>query len=237
MRLMREKSGGKAEAAVKQLAVSSVMLLVQLGIFFFSAGYIGVRPWIFFAASFVHYTVSIVAQYKLNPELLAARLVIKREGSKRWDEVLMRSSNLVVLIALPVVAGLDVGRFQWSNLDFAFVFPGLLLLVSSTFLLNWAMAVNPFFEPTVRIQKERNHKVIANGPYRVVRHPGYLAALLYIFSVPLIIGSVFAFTAAGIYLILVVLRTSLEDKTLSRELTGYTEYSKRVRYRLFPWVW
>jgi len=224
-------------AAVKQLAVSSVMLLIQLAIFFFSAGHIEIRPWVFFGSSFLHYTISIVAQYKLNPELLAARLVIKREGSKLWDEILMRSSNLVVLIALPVVAGFDVGRFHWSNLDFAFVFPGFVLLILSTFLLNWAMAVNPFFEPTVRIQKDRDHKVIASGPYNFVRHPGYLAGLSYIFSVPLIVGSVFAFIPAGIYMILVVLRTSLEDRTLSRELTGYAEYSKRVKWMLFPWIW
>jgi len=235
---MTRKGTERAEiAAVKQLAVSSVMLLIQLAIFFFSAGHIGIRPWVFFGSSFLHYAISIVAQCKLNPELLAARLVIKREGSKLWDEILMRSSNLVVLIALPVVAGFDVGRFHWSNLDFAFVFPGFFLLILSTFLLNWAMAVNPFFEPTVRIQKDRDHKVIASGPYNFVRHPGYLAGLSYIFSVPLIVGSVFAFIPAGIYMILVVLRTSLEDRTLSRELTGYAEYSKRVKWMLFPWIW
>jgi protein-S-isoprenylcysteine O-methyltransferase Ste14 len=154
-----------------------------------------------------------------------------------WDELLMRLSNLVVLIAMPVVAGLDIGRFQWSNLDFAFVFPGFVLLVFSTFLLNWAMAVNPFFEPTVRIQKDRDHRVIASGPYSYVRHPGYLSGLLYTFSFPLIVGSAFAFVAAGVYMVLVMVRTSLEDRTLCRELAGYAEYSEKVRYRLFPWVW
>jgi hypothetical protein len=152
---MTRKDSRRADiAAIKQLAVSSVMLLIQLAIFFFSASYVGIRPWIYFGSSFLHYTISIVAQYWLNPDLLSTRLVIKREGSKLWDEILMRASNLVVLIALPIVAGLDVGRFHWSSLDFAFVFPGVVLLVFSTFLLNWAMAVNPFFEPTVRIQKE-----------------------------------------------------------------------------------
>ena len=235
---MARKGSERAEvAAVKQLVVSSVMLAIQVAIFFFSAGYIGVRPWILFGSSFLHYTISIVAQYRLNPELLAARLVIKREGSKLWDEILMRSSNLVVLIAMPVVAGFDVGRFQWSNLDFAFMFPGFVLLVLSTFLLNWAMAVNPFFEPTVRLQKDRDHRVIVSGPYSFVRHPGYLAGLSYIFSVPLIIGSVFAFIPAIVYMFLVIVRTSLEDRMLCRELNGYAEYSKKVRYGLFPWGW
>jgi protein-S-isoprenylcysteine O-methyltransferase Ste14 len=235
--MARKGSEGARVAMAKQLAVSSVMLLVMLAIFFFSAGYVGIRPWVFFASSFVHYFVSILAQYKLNPELLSARLVIKREGSKMCDEILMRASNLVVLIAMPVVAGLDFGRFHWSNLDFTFVFPGMILLFLSTFLLNWSMAVNPFFEPTVRIQKDRTHTVITWGPYKIVRHPGYLAGLAYIFSIPLIIGSVFALIPAGVYVILVLMRTSLEDRTLCRELVGYSEYSKKVRYRLFPWIW
>lgn len=235
--MIEKSSEGAKVAAVKQLVVSSVMLLIQLAIFFLSAGYIGVRPWIYFGSSFVHYVVSIVAQYKLNPELLAARLVARRKGSKTWDEILMRSSNLTVLIALPVVAGLDVGRFQLSNLDFVFVLPGFALLVFSTFLLNWAMAVNPFFEPTVRVQEERNHQVVTNGPYRIVRHPGYLAGLSFVFSVPLIIGSAYSLAAACIYLVLVVIRTFLEDRTLSKELKGYSEYSSKVKYRLMPGVW
>ncbi|MBN1357564.1 isoprenylcysteine carboxylmethyltransferase family protein [Candidatus Bathyarchaeota archaeon] len=234
---MTRKSSEEAKvAAVKQGAVSSVMLLIQIAIYFLSAGYVGVRPWIFFAASFLHYVVSIGAQYKLNPELLAARLVVKRKGSKTWDEILMRASNLVVLIGLPVAAGLDVGRFGWSSLDVTFMIPGFILLGFSTLVLNWAMATNPFFEPTVRIQTDRSHKVITKGPYGFVRHPGYLAGLLYVFSFPLIVGSAFAIVAAGIYTVLITLRTSLEDKTLSRELAGYAEYSKKVRYKLFPWI-
>jgi protein-S-isoprenylcysteine O-methyltransferase Ste14 len=235
---MKRKSNEAAKvAAIKQLAVSSVILLIQIAIYFLAAGYVEVRPWFFFAASFVHYTISIGAQYKLNPELLAARLVVKRNGSKTWDEILMRTSNLVVLIVLPVVAGLDVGRFGWSSLDVAFMIPGFVLFGFSTFVLNWAMAANPFFEPTVRIQTDRGHKVVTRGPYGFVRHPGYLAGLLYVFSFPLIVGSVFAFFAAGIYTVLIMLRTSLEDRTLCRELAGYSEYSEKVRYRLFPWLW
>jgi protein-S-isoprenylcysteine O-methyltransferase Ste14 len=228
---------GAGIAAVKQLVVSSVMLLIQLAIFFFSAGYIGTQPWIYFGSSFVHYTISIAAQYKLNPELLAARLAMKRKGSKLWDEVLMRASNLVVLIALPIVAGLDVGRFHWSSLDPAFMLPGFALLILSTFFLNWAMAVNPFFEPTVRIQKERDHKVIASGPYKFLRHPGYLAGLSFVFSFPLIVGSAVAFVASAVYMVLIMARTALEDRTLQKELIGYAEYAKKVRYKLFPWIW
>ncbi len=235
---MQESSGNQGVvAAVRQLVLTYVLGSIQIVIFFVAAGYIGVRPWIFFGASFVHYTVSTLVQYKLNPGLLVARLKIKRKGSQLWDEVLMRSSNLVAMIAVPVVAGLDVGRFHWSSLDFSFVFLGLFLFAVSTFLLNWAMVVNPFFEPTVRIQKDRGHKAVTSGPYRFVRHPGYLAGLLYILSIPLIIGSVWAFIPAGVYVVLFVMRTMLEDRVLLRELDGYSEYARRVKYRLIPWLW
>ena len=224
-------------AAVKQLIVAYLMGFVQMIVFFVSAGDIDVRPWIFFGASYLHYTGSTIVQYKLNPTLLVQRLKTKRAGSKTWDEILMRASNLTALIPIPVIAGLDVGRFHWSSLDISFMPAGLMLFTVSTVLLNWAMAANPFFEPTVRIQKNRGHRVITSGPYNIVRHPGYLAGILYALSVPLIIGSIFTFVPVAVYALLIGIRTLLEDRTLHEELDGYSEYSKRVGYRLMPWLW
>ena len=224
-------------AAVKQIIVVYLMFSIQIIIFFVSAGHITVRPWIYFGFSFLHYSISTIVLYKLNPELLAVRLKRKREGSKLWDEILMRISNLTILIPVPIIAGLDVGRFHWSTLDIWFVVVGLVLLSISTILLNWAMIVNPHFEPTVRIQKDTGHKVITIGPYKIVRHPGYLTGIMTAFVLPLIIGSIYALIPAGIYTILIIARTWLEDKTLKKELKGYSEYAKRTRYRLFPGIW
>ena len=195
------------------------------------------RPWIYFVAAFAHYSVSTALLYKLNPELLVRRLKRKREGSKLWDEILMRVSNLMVILIVPAVAGLDLGRFHWSNLDISFVLVGLGSLIISTVLINWAMIVNPHFEPTVRIQRNRNHKVITTGPYKVVRHPGYLAAILFALSIPLVIGSVLTLIPVGSYILLMMIRTLLEDRTLNEELDGYSEYAKRVRHKLFPGIW
>jgi protein-S-isoprenylcysteine O-methyltransferase Ste14 len=142
-----------------------------------------------------------------------------------------------VLILIPVIAGLDVDRFLWSSLDIYFAVVGLVLLSISTAIINWAMIVNRFFEPTVRIQKDRGHRVITSGPYKIVRHPGYLAGILYTLSIPLIIGSLYTFIPVGIYVFLIVVRTLLEDRTLQKELNGYPEYAKKVRYRLLPWLW
>jgi protein-S-isoprenylcysteine O-methyltransferase Ste14 len=89
----------------------------------------------------------------------------------------------------------------------------------------------------VRIQKDRDHKVITDGPYRIVRHPGYLAGILYVLSIPLMIGSGFTFIPTGIYIMLVSIRTLLEDQTLQKELHGYSGYTKKVKHRLFPGIW
>jgi protein-S-isoprenylcysteine O-methyltransferase Ste14 len=223
-------------AAIKQLLISSVMLVVQIIIFVVSAGSVpDSRPWLYFVVAFAHYFISIAVQYKFNPQLLIRRLKTKRTGSKLWDEILMRISNLTVLILIPAIAGLDVGRFHWSNLDVYFAAIGSLLVVVSSILLNWAMIVNPHFEPTVRIQE--NHKVIARGPYGIVRHPGYLAGILFALSIPLLIGSAFTFIPVGIYCLLMAIRTWLEDNTLQKELKGYSEYTNQTRYRLFPKIW
>lgn len=89
----------------------------------------------------------------------------------------MRVSNLIALIAVPAIAGLDIGRLHESTLDGWFIVLGLVFLAISTIVLNWAMVVNPHFETTVRIQADRGHTVITVGPYKVDRHPGYLAGI------------------------------------------------------------
>ena len=235
--LAETRNGKFSAAAVKQFLLTSVFLFFQWAIFFVSAGYVFEdRSWFYFSAALVHYAVSIAVQYKVNPALLVVRLKMKREGSKRWDEVLMRASNLMVIVLIPAVAGLDL-RFGWASLDVSFVIVGLVLVVLSSIILNWAMMVNPYFEPTVRIQKERGHKVITNGPYSVVRHPGYSAGILFAVSIPMLIGSIFAFVPVGIYIFFMMLRTWLEDKTLQEELDGYSEYVTQIKHRLFPGIW
>lgn len=228
----------KGSAAAKQLLISCLMLTVAMATFFVSAGQIWIlRAWMFFGATFLHLAASTAALYRFSPELLVQRLRRERPGSKGWDEILMRASNLTVLIAVPAAAGLDVGRFGSSSIGIEFAAVGIGLLVSSSVLLNWAMTSNPFFEPTVRIQRERGHRVIASGPYGTVRHPGYLAGILYAFSMPLVIGSVLAFIPTGVYFTLMITRTVLEDRALMKELDGYRRYARRVRHRLFPWIW
>ena len=229
---------GAGQAVVKQIVLSSVMMGVMMSVFFASAGRRDLpRAWLFFGAAFVYFVASTLALYRYNPELLIVRLTARREGSKRWDEVLMRAANLTVMLLMPAVAGLDVGRYGWSSLGLICVVPGFALFVLGAVLITWAMSVNRFFESTVRIQEDRGHEVVSTGPYGLVRHPGYLAGIVWMSSIPLIIGSLYAFIPLTLYGALMLLRTYLEDKTLQEELPGYAEYAERVKFRLIPWVW
>jgi len=225
-------------AAIKQTMLSTAMLAIMMAVFYASAGRTGIpRSWFLFCAAFVYFVASSLALYMYNPGLLIQRLKIRRAGSKTWDEVLVRINNLTALLLVPAVAGLDVGRYGWSSLGLPYAVMGVVFLIVSSVLLNWSMIENPYFEPTVRIQNDRDHKVVTTGPYAIVRHPGYLSGILWIASVPLILGSLYALTPFVLYTMLMTLRTYLEDRTLQEELPGYKEYAERVKSRLFPGIW
>jgi protein-S-isoprenylcysteine O-methyltransferase Ste14 len=142
-----------------------------------------------------------------------------------------------MILIMPLVAGLDAGRFKWSNLGIQYSVIGTVLYVAALILVQWAMLVNPFFETTVRIQKDRDQKVVTAGPYEFVRHPGYVGTILSNFAAPFIIGSAVTLIPAMITFLLFIIRAALEDRTLQNELGGYREYAQKVRYRLLPGVW
>ena len=115
---------------------------------------------------------------------------------------------------------------------------GYALLITGMVGLTWAQSVNKFFEPTVRIQTDRGHKVIDTGPYAIIRHPGYVSAYLLFVGFPLALGSLWAALIPAILMVPgLVLKTLWEDLTLQEELPGYKEYAQRVRHRLVPGVW
>jgi protein-S-isoprenylcysteine O-methyltransferase Ste14 len=156
--------------------------------------------------------------------------------TKGWDMAFGIVYTLSVVLT-PAIAGLDVGRYHWSGLDVRFAALGILLFMPGAALVTWAMAVNKFFEGTVRIQKDRGQKVITTGPYKFVRHPGYAGMVLIYVAPPLILGSAYALIPAAAIVVGLVVRTHFEDKMLFEELEGYKEYTKKVKYRLVPGIW
>ncbi len=119
----------------------------------------------------------------------------------------------------------------WLNgIGFAFIALGYAAAV-------WALVKNRFFSGVVRIQTDREHAVCDSGPYRVIRHPGYAGNVLPLFGIALALSSLWALIPAVAGLVIAVLRTALEDRTLQAELPGYREYARRMRYRLFPGIY
>src|SRR4029453_10662440 len=139
---------------------------------------------------------------------------------------------LPAMVAILPVAALDAGRLHWSRVPPGMVILGYAAILLGIALTGWAQAVNPYFEPGVRIQSERHQHVIDTGPYRFVRHPGYVAALILMFGMSLALGSWWAFVPASLAAALLILRTAWEDRLLQAELAGYRDYANRVRWRL-----
>lgn len=171
----------------------------------------------------------------MNPSVLAERGKWHKD-TKPFDKVFM-AFYLPLIFLQPAVAGLDAVRFGWSPLPERTLFIGVILYAIGAAAVGWAIAVNPHRESTVRIQTERNHRVITSGPYHWVRHPMYVGGILQTIAVPLILGSGAALLVSAAIIVLVIWRTVREDDTLLRELTGYSEYARRTRYRLLPGVW
>lgn len=218
----------------------TVILLISfdlmLATIFWPAGsFYWLHGWLYMGLLFTFTIINVVYIIKVNPELIEHRLKIGK-GTKRWDKVWFVFFTPVFL-AIYVTAGFDAVRFEWSTMTLWLYMPGISLFVVGVLLLSWSMGVNPFFEKTVRIQVERGHRVIDTGPYRYIRHPGYVGFACWILSTPLLLGSWWAFVPSIISIAALIMRTSFEDRTLCEELDGYIEYAERVRYRLIPNVW
>jgi protein-S-isoprenylcysteine O-methyltransferase Ste14 len=211
--------------------------LLWIGAPFLGAGRLDwYRAWICVVLYMILMSAVGVIVRRLNPAVLAARMTWLRPNTKRFDKIFLAVYLPLNYLQL-VVGGLDVVRYRRPPLPVWSVYSGGLLLACSTALIGWCLAVNQFAENTVRIQPERGHTVITSGPYRMVRHPMYVGSILMYFATALILGSVWALEMAGVIMILFIVRTALEDRTLRSELPGYAEYAVETRYRLIPTLW
>ena len=170
-----------------------------------------------------------------DPALLAER-AMRKKSLKRWDTVIISFFGLGS-IAKYVVAGLDV-RYGWSESMPPALQVGTFVLAALAYgLVTWAMASNSFFSMIYRIQAERDHAVASGGPYRYMRHPGYLGSALFELAIPIALGSWWAFIPGSLAALMMVIRTAFEDRTLQDELPGYAAYSQQTRFRLLPGIW
>ncbi len=214
-----------------------ISLLLGGAILFLSAGTLAWFPgWAYLGMNALTQLISAIVLIPRRPDMLAERSQV-REGTKGWDRFLAPAIVLVGSFAIIITAGLDA-RLGWSSqMDVTVMALALFLTFVCQMFVLWAMASNPFFSTTVRIQADRSHTVTSRGPYRLVRHPGYLGSILYTLVCPLILASWWTFLPAVLTVCLIIVRTGLEDRTLQNELEGYREYAATVRSRLIPGVW
>ncbi len=207
------------------------LLLVSLLIFLPAGTTDHPRGWILLGILFVPMFLAGIVLMIRNPELLKKRLNAKEEEKDQKTVILL--SGLMFLCSF-VVAGLDF-RFSWFPLPF-----WVSLAAAAVFLLSYALygevlRENTYLSRTIEVQQ--GQKVIDTGLYGVVRHPMYLSTLLLFLSMPLVLGSLFAFGILLFYIPLIALRIRNEEKVLEAGLEGYTEYKKRVRYKVIPFLW
>ena len=211
-------------------AYIGVVLMLSAGRWDWGAGWLYVFIFLAFDAA------SALVVIPRHPELLIERSR-RTPNVKGWDKLVMPLAAGIVPLLGWILAGLNK-RWGWGPI----VSPelqliGFLLTLTGHGLIVWAMGANPFFSPVARIQEERGHQVADGGPYRFVRHPGYVGAILFSLGIPLLLESWWALIPGFVTVFLYILRTALEDQTLIEELPGYGEYTSRVIYKLIPGVW
>lgn len=187
--------------------------------------------WLFIGLLFIPtLIVSIVMMIK-SPNLLRSRLNAKEKES---EQKLVVALSGVMFLAGFIIAGLNY-RYSWTQL------PDIVVIISSIiFILSYVMYIevlreNSFLSRTIEVQKEQ--KVIDTGLYKIVRHPMYFSTLILFLSIPLILDSLISFIIFLVYPFIIIKRINNEEEVLEKELSGYKEYKKKVKYKLIPFVW
>lgn len=209
-----------------------VSTLVLAGILFLCAGQMNNLMLNIYLAIFAgaRLMVVLVADRSLDGE--------RRKPGPGGSDSESRVGASLLFLTVVIVAALDAGRFHWTHpIDPASQLAALTVLLLAAGLEIWAMAVNPFFSTAIRIQIERGHRLIDLGPYRYIRHPGYLAMVLSMPAAAIVLGSRVALIPTVCYSLLVLSRVAREDEFLRENLPSYLQYAGVVRYRLIPCFW
>ena len=224
----------KWKRRLRNIVLTFLATFIFIAILFIAAGSMTwINGWVLVLVMLAGNVSGVVL---VDPGLLEERIGIK-SGLKREDVLFAIMMGRFGPLSTIILAGLDF-RFGWSaSFPIVLVVVGFFFFVIGFAITLWATKENKFFSSVVRIQKERGHYVITTGPYRIVRHPGYLGSVIYILALPFALTSYWALIPAAATNIIAIVRTTLEDYTLKRELEGYTQYAEQVRYRLLPGIW
>lgn len=219
-----------------------IIYLIEIAVFgallFSAAGTLRwPAAWAFLAWFFVITAPMGVMLARHDPALFAERLKSPiQKDQPLWDRILLPILFGLFVLWLPLM-GLDAVRFRWSAMPVWLQVAGALLMLVSVVMMWRVFRENTFLAPVVKIQSERGHTVISTGPYAIVRHPLYAAALIFFPAIALMLGSWYGVLASLLLIAILVIRTVMEERELRRGLAGYTDYAARVRYRLVPGIW
>lgn len=219
---------------ILQRMIQTVLILFLQGmILFVAAGsYKWIWAWIFISTG----TIMLIVNAMVLPNEVVEERGRKKKNIKKWDKILT-TINIIPFLGIYILSGLDY-RFHWTNgLSLEIHIIGLLFVFVGSIVFTWSMVSNKFFSTMVRIQDDREHNVATKGPYKYVRHPGYVGFIIMSLATPISLGSLYALPMAIMVSVIFIIRTKLEDKTLATELNGYTAYSKLVKYKLIPYLW
>jgi protein-S-isoprenylcysteine O-methyltransferase Ste14 len=209
--------------------------LLMIGLLFFVAGRWDYwQAWVYTILNMI-ILILMATRLTQSAELVEERLNPKA-GMKAWDKFYFAVTTPLYIIAL-IIGGLDA-RFGWTtNMPLTVYWASVLLYLLGQAIFLWARYTNNYFSSVVRIQTDRGQTVCKDGPYRYVRHPGYVGGFLFTISVGLMLGSWWASIPQVIAALMIIWRTAREDKTLQAELPGYADFTKETKYRLLPGVW
>ncbi len=221
------------KGAINYIARLLAERLIGAALFWIAAGNFDFRSGIFFSVYIIVAAVSAIIIYRKNPETLKQRGKINT-NSPKWDKILLLLFWTGSFFLVYFAAGKTVPLGKGIEFDFV---AGIVLYLISAVITVKAMLENTFLESTARLQTERNQTVIQTGPYSVVRHPTYSAVLLWCVAVICVFPSKEVWLLSHAISVVIIIRTELEDKMLKKGLSGYDEYSKKVKYRVIPFIW
>ena len=207
------------------------VVLVGLLIFLPAGTFVYFQGWLFMGILFIPMFFAGIVMMHMNPSLLKSRLEAKEK--QKDQDLVIKLSGLMFLTGF-IVAGLGV-RFQWHLLSKNVSIIFAVLFIIGYLLYAEVLRENTYLSRTIKVQE--NQKVIDTGLYGIVRHPMYAVTLLLFLSMPLVLGSIYSFMIFLVYPFIIAKRIKGEEAFLEKELPGYVEYKKKVKYRMIPFVW
>ena len=221
------------KSLLKEAIIKYISGVVLIGLLLFlPAGTLNWKNgWIFMIILFVPMLIAGIIMYLKAPDLLASRLNAKEKQGEQKDVI---SYSFLKLLAAFIIAGGDC-RFEWIMMPESVVYLGVIIFLCSYVLFGEVLRENRYLSRTIEVKEDQ--RVVDTGLYGLVRHPMYFATVFLFLSMPLVLNSLPSFIIMLAYIPIIVKRIRNEEEVLEKELKGYREYKKKVRFRLIPFVW